>query len=112
MGRTGFPGEFEQMVLLAVLQLRDEAFAPAVAAQLEAKAERRVSRGTLYATLDRLETKGWVRWQMDRPSRERGGYRKRSFTVTEEGLSILRTARHAMEALASGLGGVLDERLR
>jgi len=102
-----FPGEFEQMVLLAILQLGDEAFAPAVAAELETKAGRRVSRGALYATLERLETKNWVSWKMDRPSDERGGYRKRSFAVTEAGLDTLRTAREAMKALASGLGGVL-----
>ena len=112
MGRTGFPGEFEQMVLLAILQLGDEAFAPAVAAELEAKAGRRVSRGALYATLERLETKQWVRWRMDRPNDERGGYRKRSFAVTQRGLETLRNARRAMEALSSGLGEVLDGRAR
>lgn len=112
MGRSGFPGEFEQMVLLAVLQLQEEAFAPAIAEQLELRAGRRVSRGALYATLERLESKGWVEWSIGQPSDERGGYRKRSFTVTREGLSELRAARRAMEALADGLDDVLAEGAR
>ncbi|NKB89340.1 MAG: PadR family transcriptional regulator [Acidobacteria bacterium] len=95
------------MVLLAILQLDQSAFAPEIAGLLESRAARRVSRGALYATLERLENKGWIEWQMERPADERGGYRKRRFLVTPPGLEELKSARQAMESLASGLDGVL-----
>ncbi len=109
MGRSGFAGEFEQMVLLAILQAGDEAHAPAIAAELEGKAGRRVSRGALYATLERLEAKGWIRWQIGAPGEDRGGYRKRVFDLTDEGIATLRVARRAMQAMARGLEDVLTE---
>lgn len=58
-------GAFEQLVLLAALRLGDQAYAPSMARELDARAGRDVSRGTLYAALDRLETKGYVEWSIE-----------------------------------------------
>src|SRR5579872_2313487 len=63
MGKTPYLGEFEQQLLLIILRLEEDAFAPEIARELEARAGRRVSRGALYTTLDRLEDKGLVRWR-------------------------------------------------
>ena len=69
-------GEFEQMVLLAVLQQGEEAYAIQVRKELERSAQRPVSRGALYRTFDRLEAKGYVDWELEdgNPVPERGGH--------------------------------------
>jgi DNA-binding PadR family transcriptional regulator len=104
-------GEFEQMVLLAVLQQRDEAYAIDVRKELERSAQRPVSRGALYRTFDRLEAKGYVDWELQdgNPIPERGGHPMRKFRVTEAGLQALRTSRSALLKLWRGLEAVLDE---
>ena len=58
-------GEFEQMVLLSILQLGDQAYALSILAELDQRANRSASRGTLYKTLERLETKGFLRWSAE-----------------------------------------------
>jgi DNA-binding PadR family transcriptional regulator len=105
-----FPGEFEQMVLLAILRLGDDAHALGVLDELDREAGRRVSRGTLYKTLDRMEAKGWVRWSVEDATPERGGHPKRLFRVTGGGLERLRTSREALLRLWSGLEPVLRRR--
>ena len=108
MGRTNnFLGEFEQMVLLAILQLTERAFGTSISAQLEARAGRRVSRGALYSSLDRLEQKGYLRWDVAPATSERGGQPKRRFEVTPEGLEALRSSHEAWLNLTDGLEDVL-----
>lgn len=109
MGRKGYLGEFEQLVLLATLRLADEAFAPDIAGELEARAGRRVSRGALYATLDRLEGKDFLTWTVDEATPDRSGHPKRRFRVTDEGLAALRTSRQAVRNLEAGIEDVLAE---
>ncbi len=109
MGRKGFIGEFEQVVLLAALQLKDGAHAPAISRKLEEDAGRPVSRGALYSTLDRLERKRLLEWQIEASSSDGGGQPKRRFTVTEEGLAALRASREMLLALWEGLEEVLEE---
>lgn len=106
-----FPGELEQMVLLATLRLKDQAFALAIIKELDAEAGRRVSRGALYKTLDRLESKGFVAWTTEDATPERGGHPRRLFRVTPEGVEVLRTSRDALMRLWDGLDPVLGERL-
>ncbi len=103
-------GEFEQMVLLAVLQQGDEAYAVEVRKELERSAGRSVSRGALYRTFDRLEAKGYVDWELEdgNPIPERGGHPMRKFRVTEAGLEALRVSRSALLKLWRGLDTVLD----
>ena len=62
MKRSGYLGELEQMILLAVLQLGGDAYGTNVADELNQRADRTVSRGALYVTLDRLEEKGMIQW--------------------------------------------------
>ena len=101
-------GDFEQLVLLAVLQLGREARAAEVRRRIEEAAERSVSRGALYATLDRLVAKGLVEWEVEESSPARGGIPRRCFRLTKRGIVALRRAYRAVSRLADGLGGVLE----
>lgn len=107
MGRRGFISEFEQVVLLATLQLKDGAHAPGISRKLEEDAGRSVSRGALYSTLDRLEKKGFLEWKVDGSSGDGDGLPKRRFSVTEEGVAALRASREMLLALWVGLDEVL-----
>lgn len=103
MGREGYLGEFEQMLLLAALRLGEEAYGAAMSAELEATVGRRVSRGAIYVTLDRLEAKGLLTSRMSAPRAERGGRPRRMISVTPEGVSALRESRAALETLWDGV---------
>ncbi len=103
MGNKSYPGEFEQMVLLAILQLKKDAYAPRVAQELEQSAGRSVSRGALYTALDRLNKKGMVRWSIEAATSERGGLPKRRFEVTGSGVEALKDSRAALLNLWRGL---------
>lgn len=107
MGKAAFPGEFEQMVLLAILQLGDDAFALQVLHELDRRAGRSVSRGALYKTLERLEEKGYVEWEVEEPTPGRGGHPRRWFKVTPTGITALRASKKALFRLWHGLDRVL-----
>ena len=103
-------GEFEQMVLLAILQEAEAgAFALEVRTRIEEDAGRSVSRGAFYTTLDRLEKKSLVEWEEAVPNDSRRSTPLRRFRVTPAGLEALRASRRAMEALSRGLDAVLGE---
>ena len=104
-----FLGEFEQMVLLAILQGREEAYAISILKELDRRAGRKVSRGALYKTLERMETKGLVRWKLEEGTPERGGHPRRSFQVTDRGIASLQESRQAWLRLWDGLEGVLED---
>lgn len=103
MGRDGYLGEFEQMLLLAALRLGDEAYGAALSQELEERVGRRVSRGAVYVTLDRLEAKGLLTTRMSAPRAERGGRPRRLIAVTPAGITALREAREALETLWDGV---------
>ena len=105
-----FPGEFEQMVLLSILRLRGGAFALAIIRELDQEIGRRVSRGALYKTLDRLADKGYVAWSTEEATPDRGGHPRRLFSVTPVGVEVLQAARVALFRLWNGLDSVLGER--
>lgn len=109
MGRD-FPSEFEQMVLLAVLRLREEAFALAIIRELDRSAGRSVSRGALYKTLERMEGKGYVVWTLEESTPDRGGHPRRRFSVTPLGVEVLRSSRDALLRLWDGLDPILGRR--
>lgn len=96
------------MVLLSILQLQANAYGAAISGMLEAKAERRVSRGALYSSLDRLERKGYLRWEVEPPTPLRAGQPVRRFEVTGDGLSALRSSHQAWMKMTDGLGDVLS----
>jgi PadR family transcriptional regulator PadR len=101
-------GEFEQIVLLAILRLGDEAYAIPVRAEIEARTGRSVARGALYTALERLETKKCLRSRMSDPLPERGGRSRRYYAVTPAGLAALRASRTALLALWKGVESQLE----
>ncbi len=96
-------GEFEHLVLLAVLRLGDDAYAVPVRDEIEQRTRRSVARGALYTTLDRLEQKGLLRSRVGEPLAERGGRARRYYSLTARGLASLRSARRALDELSAGL---------
>ena len=100
-------GEFENLVLLAVLQLGREARAVDIRLHIQDRAERSVSRGALYSALDRLEKKGCLSWEVESSTPGRGGIPRRCFFVTELGLAAVRSSLQAISSLSAGLEGVL-----
>ena len=96
-------GEFEQLVLLSVLRLEDDAFAIGIRRELEQRADRRVSRGALYKTLERLEAKGLLAWETSESTPERGGLPRRRFLVSAQGMAALRHSRETLLRFWSGL---------
>lgn len=103
-----FIGEFEHMVLLAIMQLGDSAYGVAIMDELEERASRASSRGAVYMTLDRMETKGLVRSRMGEPTAERGGRAKRLFTVTPAGAEAVRRSQAAYRELSKGVEGLFE----
>jgi DNA-binding PadR family transcriptional regulator len=101
-------GEFEQVVLLAILRVKDEAYAIPIREEIEARTGRSVARGALYTALERLETKRCLTSRMGEPLAERGGRARRYFSVTPAGVSALRASRAALLNLWKGLESTLE----
>jgi DNA-binding PadR family transcriptional regulator len=100
-------GEFELLVLLAILRQAAAPYANRVREDLEQNADRVVTRGALYRTLDRLATKGLIEWELE-PSGtpERGGHPMRRLSVTEVGLEAARSSHDVLMRFFDGLGPV------
>ena len=96
-------GEFEQFVMLAVLQLGDEAYGAAIRREIRDRGRRPVSLGAVYTTLARLEDKGLVRSSRGESDPERGGRPKRFYRVRPEGRSALTDALAATDRMRRGL---------
>jgi PadR family transcriptional regulator PadR len=102
-------GEFEQLILLAILQLGPEAHAARVREKIEREADRKVTRGALYVTLDRLTAKQLVEWEVEESTSARGGIPRRRFLVTQPGVEALRRSRAVVRTLSRGLEQILGE---
>ncbi len=96
-------GEFEHVVLLAVLRLGDDAHAVSVRDEIEARTGRRVSRGSVYITLDRLETKGYLTSRLGDPTAVRGGRAKRYYALRPRAVAALQENRRALLQMWRGL---------
>jgi DNA-binding PadR family transcriptional regulator len=96
-------GELEQIVLLAILRLGDEAYAIPILEQIERQTGRKVARGALYTALARLEEMGCLRSRLGEPLPERGGRARRYFTVTPAAVRALKASRAALLRLWRGL---------
>lgn len=101
-------GEFEHIVLLAILRLGDDAYAIPIRDEIAERTGRSVARGALYTALERLESKKCLRSRMSEPRPERGGRSRRYFTVTPAGLSALRASRRSLLSLWQGVEGRLE----
>ena len=103
MSGRDFLGEFEHIVVLALLRLEDRAYGVTVRQEIEFRTRREVSIGAVYATLERLETKGYVRSHRGEPTPERGGRSKRFFRVTAKGLTAVNRTQRAIQNMSQGL---------
>jgi DNA-binding PadR family transcriptional regulator len=97
-------GEFEELVVLAVHGLNDAAYGVSIQQRLETETSRNVSLGAVYAALDRLEIKGFVRSQMGGGTAVRGGRSRRVFRVTSEGVRTLEALKRIRERLYRAAG--------
>jgi DNA-binding PadR family transcriptional regulator len=103
MGGKTYLGEFEHMVLAAILRLGDGAYGNAIIKEIEQETGRQVPSGSLSVTLDRLEAKGHLRSTMGKADPTRGGRPKRFVSVTDNGICAVKESRAAMLNLWSGL---------
>ena len=103
MSSRDYLGAFEHVEILARLRLADRAYGVTVRQEIEARTGREVSIGAVYATLDRLQAKGYVKSQFGEPTPERGGRSKRFFRVTAKGMSAVNQTHHAIQNLTQGL---------
>jgi DNA-binding PadR family transcriptional regulator len=102
-------GELEQLILLAIVRLGPDAYGLSIARQLEAQAGRRLSRSALYTSLDRLETKGLVRWTLEPGGPERQTLPKRVYSVLPRGIAALRSSQQVLRRMWRGLEHILKE---
>ena len=96
-------GEFEQLVLLAIVHLRGEAYGIPIVEEIERRTGRSVARAAVYVALRRLEDKGFVSSRMSNPTPERGGKGRRYVKIEADGARALREARHVAERMWRGV---------
>jgi DNA-binding PadR family transcriptional regulator len=103
MSPRSYLGEFELMVMLALIRLGEDAYGVPISREIEASTGREVVVGSVYAALERMEQKGFVSSSLGEPTAERGGRAKRYFRVTTKGLREVRKTRQALISLWRGL---------
>jgi PadR family transcriptional regulator PadR len=96
-------GEFEQLLLLAVLRLGDDAYGVTIRRAIEEATGRRVTAGAVYTALGRLESRGLVASRAGETAPERTGMRRRYYRVQPEGARVVDRALRHLEAMAMGL---------
>jgi DNA-binding PadR family transcriptional regulator len=108
--KTPVLGDFEQLVLLGVLRLEpeDSAYGAAIRQEIHARSGRDVSISAVYTTLDRLESKGFLRSHVGDPTPQRGGRRRKFYALRREGIAALRQAYRGFTAMAEGLQDQLE----
>jgi DNA-binding PadR family transcriptional regulator len=93
----------EQHLLLAVIGLHPNAYGVSIQDHIKERTGREPSTGSIYASLDRLEEKGFIKSRQGEPTAERGGRRKIYFTITAPGQHALKASLQALDALSQGL---------
>jgi DNA-binding PadR family transcriptional regulator len=96
-------GDFEQLILFALVRLREEAYGVTVRREIETRTGRAISPGALYTALDRLERRGLVSSRLGDPTPERGGKRKRLYTLQPAGERALARVYESLRLMASGV---------
>ncbi len=102
MSTRDYLGEFEQVVLLSLMRLGDDAYGVSIRREIEERTGRSVSLGAIYPTLHRLEAKGYVSSYTGEPTATRGGRAKRHFQLDAEGRTALNRSREMLAALWQG----------
>lgn len=97
-------GELEQLVLLALVRLGDDAYGVTVHEAIRTRTDRELAFATIYTTLARLEAKGLVASFVGEPTRERGGRAKKHFTLTASGRAALKRSLGDLRSMTQGLG--------
>jgi DNA-binding PadR family transcriptional regulator len=109
-------GEFEQLLLFALVRLGGEAASVDVAIEIESRTGRRVSPGAAYTAFDRLETRGYVTSWIGEPTPERGGRRRRHYRLLPSGARALQASQAMLQRMATGtqatLAGIASQRAR
>jgi PadR family transcriptional regulator, regulatory protein PadR len=103
MSGRGYLGEFEHIIVLAVLRLGGRAYGVTVRQEIEFRTNREVSIGAVYATLERLERKGYVKSHSGDPTPARGGRSKRFFRATAKGVAAVHRTQRALHSMTEGL---------
>jgi DNA-binding PadR family transcriptional regulator len=103
MSNADLLGVFEQLILMALVHLKDQAYGVTVRREVEERTGRSVSMGAVYATLDRLEKKGYVSSFQGEPTPERGGRAKRFFRIERPGSLALRQSLQTVKDMSRGL---------
>jgi PadR family transcriptional regulator len=98
-----FLGEFEQLVLMAVLRLGDDSYGATIRREIESRTSRRLGISAVYTALERLEQKGFVRSRIGEPTPQRGGRRRRHFELLPLGARALKLAYANFSGMAAGL---------
>ena len=103
MTMTANLGTFEQQILLALIHLGADAYGLTIRAEIEERTGKTISAGALYTALDRLEKRGLVASRLGDPTPQRGGKRKRLYTVEPAGERALNDAYESIRRIADGL---------
>lgn len=107
MGKT--PGEFEQLILYAIVALGDEAYGASIRREIVHRTQREVSAGAVYTVLERLEQSSLVSSRIGEPTTERGGRRRKHYEIRPDGARLLIESRERMRRMGRGLGDILDQ---
>ena len=97
-------GDFEQLILLALIRLGPQAYGVSIRQDIEARTARTISAGALYTALNRLENRGFVTSRLGEPTPMRGGKRKRLYSLRPAGEESVARAYESLRQMASGLG--------
>ena len=101
--RENLLGPHEQVVLLAILRIGEAAYGMTIRREVEQRSGRKLSIGSVYTTLERLERKGYVRSRLGEPTTERGGRAKRYYRITAKGERALRESHDLLRSMTEGL---------
>jgi DNA-binding PadR family transcriptional regulator len=111
MAERGYLGEFELMILLSVMHLGEDAYGVPISREIERLRGRDVAVGSVYAALERMESKGLVSSSLGDSTPERGGKAKRYFRVTKAGLRQVHETRRVLSQMWRGLPALEEERV-
>jgi PadR family transcriptional regulator PadR len=103
MEKRAFLGDLEQLVLLALVRLKDKAYGAAISREIEARAKRRILGAAVYTALDRLEEKGYIGSAWGEATSVQGGRAKKFYTITPSGDEVLGRSLFAINEMQKGL---------